>query len=168
MCVCVCVCVCICVYLRTGVEVYLHVCVRIYLPNPPHEQEETQGQIFVEFNWFEFRVFLFLDWLPNLGWRPQSALLFTHNWKEDIWIHTFPKGVSAMWNANSPVQDLNSCCHVHFQQWYQLHHNQQHECICCILVYMHACVHMWVQVNMSAIFLNDSKWLDTLYEYLMH
>ena len=25
-------------------------------------------------------VFLLLDYLPNLGWRNQSALLFTHSW----------------------------------------------------------------------------------------
>ena len=31
-----------------------------------------------------------------------------HSW-EDNWIHTFPKGISAMWNAISLGQDLNSC-----------------------------------------------------------
>ena len=30
--------------------------------------------------WFEFRVFLLLDWLPKQGSRIQSALLFTHSW----------------------------------------------------------------------------------------
>ena len=30
------------------------------------------------------------------------------------WIHTFPKGISAMWNAISLVQDLNSYRRVHF------------------------------------------------------
>ena len=29
-------------------------------------------------------------------------------------IHTFPKGISAMWNAISLVQDLNSCRRVQF------------------------------------------------------
>ena len=29
-------------------------------------------------------------------------------------IHTFPKGISAMWNAISLVQDLNSCNRIHF------------------------------------------------------
>ena len=33
------------------------------------------------------------------NWRVSSALLFTHNWRENNWIHTFPKGISAMWNA---------------------------------------------------------------------
>ena len=37
-----------------------------------------------------------------------SALLFTHSWRENNWIHTFPKGISAMWNAIRLVQDLNS------------------------------------------------------------
>ena len=39
---------------------------------------------------------------------------FTHCWGENNWIHTFPKGISAMWNAISLVQDLNSCRRVHF------------------------------------------------------
>ena len=30
------------------------------------------------------------------------------------WIHTFPKGINAMWNAISLVQDLNSCRRVYF------------------------------------------------------
>ena len=38
---------------------------------------------------------------------------FTHSWRENDWIHTFPKGISAMWNAISLVQDLNSCRCVH-------------------------------------------------------
>ena len=33
--------------------------------------------------------------------------------RENKWIHTFPKGISAMWNAIILVQDLNSCCCVH-------------------------------------------------------
>ena len=45
----------------------------------------------------------------------QSALLFTHSWRENNRIHTFPKGISsAMWNAISLVQDLNSGRRVHF------------------------------------------------------
>ena len=52
--------------------------------------------------------------LPPQGWRTQSAILFTHSWRENNWIHTFPKGISAMWNAISLVQDLNSCRRVHF------------------------------------------------------
>ena len=31
-----------------------------------------------------------------------------------FWIHTFPKGISAMWNAISRVQDLNLSRRVHF------------------------------------------------------
>ena len=51
-------------------------------------------------------------------------LLFTHSWRENNWIHTFPKGISAMWNVISLVQDLNSCHRVHF-----LHHRH-------LLIYM--------------------------------
>ena len=38
----------------------------------------------------------------------------THSWRENNWIHTFPKGISAMWNAISLAQDLNSSRRVHF------------------------------------------------------
>ena len=39
------------------------------------------------------------------GWRTQSLLLFTHSWRENNWIHTFPKGISAMRKAIILVQD---------------------------------------------------------------
>ena len=56
-----------------------------------------------EFN----RVFLLLNW---------SALLCTHSWRENSWIHTFPKGINAIWNANSLVQVLTTimviCCYL--------------------------------------------------------
>ena len=54
------------------------------------------------------------SFLPLQGWTAQFTLLFTHSWRENNWIHTFPKGISAMWNAISLVQDLNSCHRVHF------------------------------------------------------
>ena len=44
--------------------------------------------------------------------RAQSALLYTHSWRENGCIHTFP--ISAMWNTNNLVQDLNSWPRVHF------------------------------------------------------
>ena len=58
----------------------------------------TQGKFLAKFNRFEFRVFFLLDQLPHQGRRTQSALLFTHNWRENYWIHTFPKRITAMWN----------------------------------------------------------------------
>ena len=35
--------------------------------------------------------------------KNQAALLFTHSWKENNWIHTFPKGISAMWKTISLI-----------------------------------------------------------------
>ena len=61
--------------------------------------------------------------MPHQGWRNQSALLFTHSWRENNWIDTFPKGISAMWNAISFVQDLNSCRRVHFLYTSVYHHH---------------------------------------------
>ena len=84
-------------------------------PTPPLGQDMRQAQFFkAEFNWFEFRVCLLIDKLHHQGWRNRSLLLFTHSWRENNWIHTFPKGISTMWNAISLVQDLNSCRRVHF------------------------------------------------------
>ena len=39
---------------------------------------------------------------------------FTDSWSGNNWIHTFPKDISAMWNAISLVQDLNSYRRVYF------------------------------------------------------
>ena len=41
---------------------------------------------------FEFRVFLFLDWVPHQFSRSHSTQLFTHRWRENSWRHTFPRG----------------------------------------------------------------------------
>ena len=65
---------------------------------------DTRSIFLVEFNRFEFRVFLLIDWLPHQGWRTQSVLLFAPSRRENNWIHTFPKGFSSMWNAISLVQ----------------------------------------------------------------
>ena len=49
------------------------------------EEDAKQSQLYAEFNRFEFRVFLLVDWLLYQIWR-------THSWKENNWINTFPKG----------------------------------------------------------------------------
>ena len=69
------------------------------------------------FNKFKFRVFLLLDCLPYQGWRALS-ILFTHCWKENSWIHTFLKGISVVWNANSLFQGLNSVRCLQFLRRY--------------------------------------------------
>ena len=38
--------------------------------------------------------------------KNQSTLLFTNSWRENCWMHTFPKGISAIWNADRLVQDF--------------------------------------------------------------
>ena len=63
---------------------------------------DTRSILYAKFNRFEFRLFLLLVWLPDQGQSTQSALLFTHCWRENNWIHTFPKGISAMWNESAP------------------------------------------------------------------
>ena len=38
--------------------------------------------------------------------RLKKPLQFTHNWRKISWMHTFPKWINAIWNANSLVQDF--------------------------------------------------------------
>ena len=45
---------------------------------------------------FEFRVFLLLDRLPYQNLRAQNVLLIAHRWRENNWMHTFPKTISVM------------------------------------------------------------------------
>ena len=50
-------------------------------------------------------VFLLLDWLSN-----KFALINTHTWWENRWIHAFAKDISLKWNTSS----LNFDYQVHF------------------------------------------------------
>ena len=58
-----------------------------------------------EYSWFEFRVFILLDWFPNQDSRIQSTRLFIHSWGvwgKNKWIHAFTKNISEKWkNSNS-------------------------------------------------------------------
>ena len=40
--------------------------------------------------------------------EPDLGQLFIPSWKEKSWIHTFPKCVGIMLNANRLLEDLNS------------------------------------------------------------
>ena len=48
--------------------------------------------------------------------RTQSAPPFTHSWRENICMQTFPKGISAKRNANNFPRDLKSNKRVNFQR----------------------------------------------------
>ena len=84
-----------------------------YLPNPSARAGYDTRSIFKR---SLIQSFPSPRLMAALRLKNQSVLLFTHSWRENNWIHTFPKGISAMWNANSLVQDLNSCRRVHFQR----------------------------------------------------
>ena len=47
-----------------------------------------------------------------------------HSWRENNWIHTFPKGISIRWNANSLIHDLNLGHRVHLLWQLSLHHEK--------------------------------------------
>ena len=79
----------------------------MYLPNSPHGQDVTQDQFLSEVE----QVWIQRFPSPSLASEPR---LKNPVWKENNWIHTFPKGIRAMWNAISLVQDLNSCRRVYF------------------------------------------------------
>ena len=87
-----------------------------YLPTPPPlGQDVTQGQFLsgVYQIWIQKFSFSQTSCLTKAEETSQSYYFF-HSCRENNWIHTFPKGISAMWNAISLVQDLNSCRRVHF------------------------------------------------------
>ena len=68
-----------------------------YLPTPPLGQDMTQGRFFkrsltglnLEFS------FSYTSCLTKAE-EPSLPYYFTHSWRENNWIHTFPKGISAM------------------------------------------------------------------------
>ena len=66
----------------------------------------------VNFKW-QFS-FLFSRPVTTPRLKSQADLLFISSWKENSWIHTFTKGISAMWNSNDLVQDLNLVHFVHY------------------------------------------------------
>ena len=55
-------------------------------------------------NWFEFRVFLLLDWLPRL----KTSVCPTYSWGEN-------NHMNQKWN--SLIQDLNSYSQFYFLLW---------------------------------------------------
>ena len=58
--------------------------------------------------------YFLLNRFPYKTLRAQSTQLLSCNWKEKCWMHTFFNGNSAMWNANSFPQHLNSSSRVNF------------------------------------------------------
>ena len=68
----------------------------MYLPTPPSGQDATQCQFFkLGLTGLNSEISLLVDLLPNYGLRTQSFLLFARSWRENNWIHTFPKIISA-------------------------------------------------------------------------
>ena len=82
-------------------------------PTPPLGQDMTQGQFFKQSltglnSEFSFSKTSCL----TKAEEPSLALLFTHSWRENNWIYTFLKGISAMWNAICPGFELVSPCPI--------------------------------------------------------
>ena len=88
----------------------LFVCV--YLPTPPHRQDDTRSifkQRLIGLN----SESSFSKTGCLIKAKEQSALLFTQVWRENNWIHTFPKRISTTWYAICR-EDLNLYYHTHF------------------------------------------------------
>ena len=81
----------------------MYVLICIY-PTPPHGQDVAQGQFFsgVQQVWIQS-----FPCPMSVAMRAQSELLFICRWRKNNWIYTFPKGISAMCNIISLIQDLN-------------------------------------------------------------
>ena len=69
-------------------------------------------------------LFPILVAIPRL--KSKSTLLFDLSGRENSWIHTFPKGISATWNANHCDQDLNLGHRVNFIPQNQLLNKRLH------------------------------------------
>ena len=81
-------------------------------------------------------LFLLFDWLSNQDQRTKSILQLLPAMEivgGSSCIHTFPKDISAMWNANSHVLDLKSGHWVHF---YSYDHNTTTAFLWCVSTYV--------------------------------
>ena len=65
-------------------------------PTPPLGQDMTQGQFLTGLN---SEISFSLTSCFTKAEEPSLSYYFTHSWRENNRIHTFPKGISAMWNA---------------------------------------------------------------------
>ena len=77
---------------------------KMYLPNPSARAERATRVILSGF---------YLVWIQSLppDWPvtiPTLKSQVCHSWRENTREHSFPKYTSALWNANSLIQDLNS------------------------------------------------------------
>ena len=107
----VCVCVCVCMYVCMWMCMY--VCIYIYVytnssVRAGYEIRSVLKQSLTGLNSeFSFSLIAWLIHVKNN--KTNTALLFTHSWREYNQIHNFHTGISAMENAIILVQDLNTC-----------------------------------------------------------
>ena len=95
--------------------IYIHISIYMHLLNPSIEQDVTQGQ-FLKWNSIGLNSEFSFSLIACLTKVKEPSLhyyLFVAD-KRIVWFIPFPKVLVPMWNANSPVQDLNLDCCVHF------------------------------------------------------
>ena len=104
----------LCVALDYRRPTYLY----IYVFTNPFAQAEYEHTVYFLCRFKQF-------WIKSFP-SPRSVAIqrlpyyFTHCWRENNWIFTFPKGISAVWNSNSLVLVLNLGRRVYFLRWYPL------------------------------------------------
>ena len=95
----------------TGVDVCIY-------PTPPNEQNMTQGQFFKRSLTCLIQSFSSPKLVAISRLKiPLCPNILHHSKSGNSWIHSFPKDISTMGNANSLVQESNTCRSVHFLQW---------------------------------------------------
>ena len=131
MCVCVCVCVCkclnecACVYSCTYMCSYMSACMHgracvyifVYLLTNTETRAGCNTRSILTVSqqvWMQNFLSPWQVTIPKLRNQICSAIYSLNSW-----IHTFPMGISCMWNANNLVQDLYSGCCLHFQWDYE-------------------------------------------------
>ena len=86
--------------------------------------------------------------------KNNATLLFIQIRRENSWIHTFPKGICALWNANSLVQVLKSVPTTETitsrtLPTYTPIYMYIYACLCVyIYIYMCVCAYMYIYIYM--------------------
>ena len=71
----------------------------IYIyPTSPHEQDAIQDQLF--YAKLGFNLESSFSYTGCFTKVKELSLPYYLLWKENSWMHTFPKDISAIWNAN--------------------------------------------------------------------
>ena len=103
------------IYIYIYIYYIYNLCMRVFTWTFRTNRMQHKVSFEVEFNRFEFKVLLLLDWLPYITWRA-SLPYYVLPWGRIAGLIIFLKGISTFWDVNKLVQSLNSVLGAHFQR----------------------------------------------------